>query len=252
MSSTTTNPTPATPPPAATPPAAKPRRRKRGRSVVIPFVDWETYEQLLKVFEERPAVRLTYDRGDLEIMAPSREHERDGEFLATLVGILTEEFGLPFQPGGSVTLKRKRMKRGLEADKSYWIANAAKLAGVDHLDLKIHPPPDLSIEVDVTRSSLNRLGIYRTLGIGEVWRLDGDDLVFLILGADKKYAQVATSPTFRGVAPTDLMNFVKQARGAADLNIAKVAFRAWLKQHIAGLAAPAAPPSPPPAPPPAP
>ena len=33
-------------------------------------------------------------------------------------------------------------------DKCFWLANAAKMAGVKRLDLKIHPPPDLAIEVD--------------------------------------------------------------------------------------------------------
>jgi Uma2 family endonuclease len=227
-----------------TPQAAKPRRRKRGRSVVIPFVDWDTYEALLKVFDERPRLRLTYDRGDLEIMVPSREHETDSEFLVRLIYIMTELFKLPVQSGGSTTLKRKRMKKGLEPDKGFWIANAAKVVGVKRLNLKIHPPPDLAIEVDVTRSSLNRFGIYRTLGVGEVWHLDGDTLEFHVLGTDGKYTQVATSPTFAGITPADLMNFVKQARGVVDQNVPAAAFRVWLQQRIASATA-----SPPPSPP---
>ena len=35
----------------------------------------------LHVFAERPAVRLTYDRGSLEIMSPLYEHESDADFL---------------------------------------------------------------------------------------------------------------------------------------------------------------------------
>jgi Uma2 family endonuclease len=227
MSATTSQPTP------VPLPATKPRRRKRGRAVVIPFVNWETYEQLLEVFEERPRIRLTYDRGDLEIMVPSQEHEKDGEFLARMIVIMTEEFGLPLQHGGSTTLKRKRMKKGLEPDKCFWIANAAKVAGVKQLNLKIHPPPDLAIEVDVSRSSLDRFGIFRTLGVGELWRLDGDDLYFHVLGTDGKYTEVPTSRTFAGIAPADLMVFVKQSRNAVDQNMPAAGFRAWVKQRLA-------------------
>jgi Uma2 family endonuclease len=237
MSATTTNPTtPVTPPPAAKP------RRKRGRAVVIPFVDWKTYTRLLRAFGDRPRLRLTYDRGNLEIMVPSDEHEIDATFLARMVVILTEEFKLPVRTGGSTTLKRKRMKKGLEPDTCFWIANAARVAGVK-LDLKLHPPPDLAIEVDVTHSSLDRFGIYRTLGVGELWRLAGDDLELHVLGADKKYARVPTSPTFAGIAPADLMNFVKQARGAADQNVTAAAFRAWLQKHLASGAASPPPPA---------
>jgi Uma2 family endonuclease len=228
MSATTATNTPAKP------------RRKRGRAVVIPFVDWKTYTRLLKVFDDRPRLRLTYDRGNLEIMVPSDEHEIDATFLARIVVILTEDFRLSIRTGGSTTLKRKRMKKGLEPDKCFWIASAAKVAGVK-LDLNIHPPPDLAIEVDVTRSSLDRFGIYRTLGVGELWHLDGNDLEFHALGADKKYARVSTSPTFPGITPADLMTFVKQARGVVDQNMTAAAFRSWLQKHIVAFSPPTTP-----------
>ena len=140
------------------------------------------------------------------------------------------------------------MKKGLEPEKCFWIANAAKIAGVKRLDLKIHPPPDLALEVDVTSSSLNRFGIYRTLGVGEVWHLNGDTLEFYVLGPEKKYIQVPVSQTFPGISAPDVMNFVKQARGATDENATVAAFRAWLQQQIAIAASPPASPSPQPPP----
>jgi Uma2 family endonuclease len=200
------------------------------------------YEELLKVFEAKPRVRLTYDRGDLEIMVPSQEHEGDSSFLSRMIMIMTQEFKLPLRSGGSVTLKRKRMKKGLEPDKCFWVANAAKLAGVRQLDLKVHPPPDLAIEVDVSSSSLDRFGIYRTLGVRELWHLDGDDLRFFVLGADKKYAEVTASPTFTGITPDDLMAFVKQARSVVDENVPAETFRDWIRKRIAAAASP--PPTP--------
>jgi Uma2 family endonuclease len=123
-------------------------------------VDWKTYARLLFVFAERPRIRLTYDRGELEIMSPLFEHDEDGRFLGTLVFLLTEELGLPLKRGGSVTMRRRKKKRGIEADESFWIANAHRLVGCRRLDLRKYPPPDLSIEVDVTHSSMNRLSIY--------------------------------------------------------------------------------------------
>lgn len=226
MSATTTT-NPALPAPAAPKP-----RRKRGRAVVLSNVDWRTYTRLLKALDERPRLRLTYDRGELEIMVTSSEHEGDVEFVGRLILVLTEAFQLPVRSGGSVTMKRKQMKRGLEPDRCFWIANAAKIVGVKRLDLKIHPPPDLAIEVDVTSSSMNRFRIYAALGVPEVWRLDGDDLTFH-QRSGKKYAEVPTSPTFAGIAPGDLMAFVKQARAAVDENVTVAAFRAWLQARLA-------------------
>ena len=43
------------------------------------------------------------------------------------------------------------------------------------------PPPDLAIEVDITRSSLDRMGIYAALGVPEIWRYDGTAFEILVL-----------------------------------------------------------------------
>jgi Uma2 family endonuclease len=228
--------TPATNPPA--PP--KPRRPKPGRRVLIPCVEWDMYEGLLKVFERKRNLRLAYDNGDLEIMVPSFEHDGDAAVLGTLLATLAEELGLPLCLGGSTTLKRKRMLKGIEPDRCFWVTNAPKLAGVRKLDLKVHPPPDLAIEVDVTRSSLDRFRIYAALGVGELWRLDGDDLRFHVR-AGKKYTEVPTSPTFAGITPADLMTFVRQARGAGDQTVTTKAFRAWVRQRVAAAASPPPP-----------
>lgn len=240
MTPTTPQTTPVTPPPVS-----KPHRRKPGRSVVLHCVSWEMYTRLRKIFDEKRGVKLTYDQGDLEIMAPSTEHEDDAESLADLIKILTEELGLDIRRGGSSTLKRRRLMKGLEPDKCYWIANAAKVVGMKRLDLRIYPPPDLAVEVDVTHSSLDRFGIYAKLGVPELWRLDGDDLRFHTLAANKKYTEVATSPTFPGFAPSELMVFVKQARTVTNQNVVSSDFRAWLRQRIANPPPPRTPPPPP-------
>src|ERR1700736_3489143 len=87
-----------------------------GQSLRLSGIDWQTYSRLLRAFAERPGVRLTYDRGELEIMAPLLEHDDDGRFLGDLVFVLTEEMGLPLKRGGSTTLRRGKRKRGIEAD----------------------------------------------------------------------------------------------------------------------------------------
>ena len=74
------------------------------------------------------------------------------------------------------------LARGLAPDECYYIANAPQVAGRDHIDLRTDPPPDLAIEVDVTSSSLNRMGIYAALAVPEVWRLDGPALTFHVPG----------------------------------------------------------------------
>src|SRR5436190_2363972 len=124
-------------------------------------------------------------------MSPRLEHDDDGRFLGDLVFVLTEELGLPLKRGGSTTLRRRLKQRGIEADECFWIANAPRMAGRRRLDLRVDPPPDLAIEVDVTHSPLDRLSIYAALKIPEVWRLKGDELLFYVLGGDGTYQAAA-------------------------------------------------------------
>jgi Uma2 family endonuclease len=212
-----------------------------GQSLLLSGVDWEMYTRLLRIFAERPGIRLTYDRGVLEIMSPSLEHDDDGQFLADLVFVLTEELGLPLKRGGSTTLRRRLRRRGIEADACFWIVNAPRMAGRRRLNLRTDPPPDLAIEVDVTRSSLDRLSIYAALAVPEVWRLDGDTLTFHVLGANRKYTAAAASLSFPLVAPADLLGFLQQARQAGDENAVIRQFRDWVRQRRAAATPPAAP-----------
>jgi Uma2 family endonuclease len=200
-------------------------------------VDWKTYSRLLRIFAEHRGVRLAYDRGELEIMSPSMEHDRDGRFLGRLVIALTEELGLPILSAGSTTLRRRLRRRGIEADECYWIANAHRMAGRRQLDLRRDPPPDLAIEVDVSHSSLDRLSIYAALGVPEVWRLDGDQLTFNVR-AGRRYSPAATSQAFPLVGATDLVGFLQQARQAGDENPVVRGFRDWVRQRRAAAGPP--------------
>jgi Uma2 family endonuclease len=212
-----------------------------GRCLRLSDIDWQTYSRLLHAFAERPGVRLAYDRGELEIMSPLLEHDDDGRFLGDLVFVLTEELGLPLKRGGSATLRRRRRRRGIEADECFWIANAARMAGRRRLDLRTDPPPDLALEVDVSQSSLNRLAIYAALRVPEVWRLEGDTLTFYALRDDGTYEIVAVSRSFPLVSPADLLGFLQQARQAGDENAVVRQFRDWIRRRRAAGGDPYAP-----------
>lgn len=198
---------------------------------VLDGVPWERYTRLLHGFSDRH-LRITYDRGILEIMTLSHEHEGLAEFLGLIVFILTQELKLHFKLGGSTTFRKRQKKKGLEPDKCYWIANAAKVRGKKKIDLRRDPPPDLAIEVDITHSSLNRMGIYASLRVPEVWRYDGQDLAFMILNADGEYIATSASTCFRlPLTPADLMPFIRM-RDRMDEDVVINEFREWLRRKI--------------------
>jgi Uma2 family endonuclease len=211
------------------------------QSLVLGDVDWQTYTRLLRIFAGRRSPRLTYDRGVLEFMSPSFEHEIDADLLGRFVVVLTEELGLPIQAGGSTTLRRRRRRRGLEPDRCWWIANEPRVRGKRQIDLRVDPPPDLAIEVDVSRSSLDRMSIYAALAVPEVWRLSGGQLTVQLLQPDGNYAAGA-SRVFPGLDTAVLLSFLG-LRGQVDENGVVRQFRAWVQARIAGgWSVPAPPP----------
>jgi Uma2 family endonuclease len=210
-------------------------------SLFLHGIDWETYVRLLHLFDERRSIRLTYDRGDLEIMTLSPEHENLNLLLNHLVTAAAEELGQEIASYGSMTMRRRGRRRGLEADQCYWIANEARMRGRDRIDLRTDPPPDLVIEVDVSRSSLDRLAIYAVLGVPEVWRLDQQgDFSILALGANRQYASTANSLSFPVVTAAALAGFLA-LRGQVGENALVRQFRDWLRRQQAGSAPPPAP-----------
>jgi Uma2 family endonuclease len=198
-----------------------------GQTLVLDNVSWRMYSSLLHTFAERPGIRLTYDRGRLEIMAPLLAHDDEADFFGDLVKALAEAYNLPVKRGGSVTIRLRKAERGIEPDRCFWLANAPRMAGVRHLDLRVHPPPDLALQIDVTHSSLDRVGIYASLQVPELWRLDGDELTFHVLDEKGVYASADQSRSFPGVKPADLLPFLKEARQAGDETPLLRRFRAW-------------------------
>jgi Uma2 family endonuclease len=197
---------------------------------------------MLRAFAERPGFRLTYDRGTLEIISPLFEHEIDADLLGRFVVVLTEELSLPLQAGRSTTFRRRRMRRGLEPDHSWWIAHAPQMRGKRRIDLRVDPPPDLTLEEDVTHRSLDRLSIYARLGVPEVWRLDAQGLTFLALQPNGRYAEQTHSRTFPLFTPVDLMAHVS-LRTQHDENEVVRQFRKFVRQRLAVATGPAATPT---------
>jgi Uma2 family endonuclease len=199
--------------------------------LVLTGIPWTTYKRLLRLFDNRH-LRITYDRGELEIMTLSPEHERLKCLLAYLLLVLVEELGWNMASFGSMTMKRRQRRRGLEPDSCYWIQNEPAVRGRDRVDLRKDPPPDLALEVDVTHSSLDRLSIYAALGVPEVWRFDGQALAVHLLGTGKTYAESPQSRAFPFLPMTELVRFLGMRAGVSETELVRQ-FRAWVRDRIA-------------------
>jgi Uma2 family endonuclease len=158
-------------------------------------VSWDTYLQLLEEFGDSGSIRLTFNHGALEIMSPKRLHEQVTRLIDMVVTLLAFELGVNVDNCGAMTLRVESAQRGGEPDSCFYIANEATVRGVEEIDLQVHPPPDVVLEVDITSPSLDKFGLYLAARVPEVWRYDGTHMSFHVLTAEG-YETAANSLCF--------------------------------------------------------
>lgn len=197
--------------------------------VVLYNVGWQTYDNLRRDLDESP-IRLTYDGSNLEIMSPSREHERVKMVFAGLITLMTFELRIPVESGGSMTFRRADLNRGLEPDLCYWVANQALVRGKREFDAANDPPPDLAIEIDISPSRLDRSKIYAALRVPELWRYDGEALHVEVLQADGTYLPSDFSPSFPFLPTHQLARFIASAEQQGDVE-AQWLFVEWIREQ---------------------
>ena len=139
---------------AAVPPTVT---RVEDQRVTLCDVSWADFELILHIRGDRAGVRLAYLNGVLELMSPSVDHEGIKTTIGRLLEAYAEERGLPLNGFGSWTLKKAIRARALEPDECYSLTPGRPTT------------PDLAIEVLWTSGGIDRLEVYRGLGIGEVW-----------------------------------------------------------------------------------
>lgn len=197
---------------------------------VLQNISWQTFEALLKETGGDRGSRFAYDCGTLEIMTPLYEHEGYKSNFGNFIVALAEELGIELKSAGSTTLKRRLTNRGIEPDNCYYIQNELAVRGKLKLDLETDPPPDLAIEIDITSSSVNKLGIYSALGITELWRYDGRNLRFYQL-VEKQYVEYEFSKAFPLVSVNEIKKFIEQSKTIGEIALLK-SFRAWVRNKI--------------------
>jgi Uma2 family endonuclease len=200
--------------------------------VILPNISWQTYQSLIRDFEQQPAIRLTYDRGNLEIRMPLDPHETYKKLLGRLIEAATEELDIEIRSLGSHTCDRADLARGLEPDQCYYVQNEALVRGVEQIDLNRFPPPDLALEIDITSSSLDRLSIYAALGVPEVWRYDGQNLTILSL-QNGEYISQSSSLALPFLQAEDLPRFLALRNTMGETSLVKQ-FRQWVKDRTTG------------------
>lgn len=153
--------------------------------LVLTGVAWDYYWRTRQAFDE--AVRITYDRGRMEIMSPmSPGHDGRKKLLARLIEAYAMERDVPLTGMGSITLAREDLAKGAEPDECYYVVSEPPSIELEHvIDLSVHSPPDLVVEIDLSSNSVDKEPIYAAMGVAELWRWDDDALTVRRLRADR-------------------------------------------------------------------
>lgn len=175
-------------------------------------VSWAEYQRALDERGDCSGPRISFDRGELEIMAPSHTHE----FVKSILGRLVEHYcfeqGIEFSALGAWTLSDKALARGVEPDECYVLGPDSTIR------------PQLAIEVIWTSGRLDKLPIYAALGVGEVWVWKKGVIRAHVLEAGR-YREVEQSLLFPALDLERLAAFAEEPTTTRAL----MALRAWMK-----------------------
>ena len=192
-------------------------------------IPWNTYVEL-RENPENYHLRMTYDRGTLEIMSPSANHEGFSSIIALAIATWTQELDIPIRSLGQMTCKREDLEKGLEPDKCFYVQGEPRMWNKMDVDLAVDPPPDLAIEVEISRSSVKKMPIYAALGVPELWRHDGQILRIYEL-SDGQYQSRETSicfPNFPVAKAEEILQQIGKVRETALMR----GFRQWVREKF--------------------
>jgi len=178
--------------------------------VLLTDVPWSTYV-VLRDSLGGSGTRMTYLEGMLEIMSPSREHEVDKKQIARLLELFCLERNIPLFAYGSTTFRKEEKKRGLEPDECY-------CRGADR------EIPDIALEVIATHGAIDKLEVYRGLGVREVWLFEANGFRVLTLRADR-YEEIGASEVIPEVDLAKVAHYASER----DQHAALRAFRDELR-----------------------
>jgi Uma2 family endonuclease len=198
--------------------------------IALRGVSWETFERLVEEVGDITTL-MAYNRGVLEFMSPGPSHEDWKTRLGRLVEVVTEEFRIPCKGLGSTHWKRPLVQRAVEADECY-LLTAEKLAAWKRREANVAETlsPDLAIEIDISKSAVDRAEIYATLGVAEVWRFDGETLRIDRLRDDGAYEAVGDSQLLP-ISPAEVARWLQDETDVDDSAWSR-RLRAWVRAEL--------------------
>lgn len=191
--------------------------------------DWYGYSSISGLIGDR-RLRTYYCNGEMEILMPSSNHDIWVAMLGRFIEMLTMVMKMQLKSGGQTTFRREDLEKGLEPDRCYYLENEPKVREKLKLDLRVDPPPDLALEIEISNSVEPRMRVYAGLGVPEVWRYDGHILSVHQLVANGEYVLAEKSRFFPFLPIKELVRFLNLYGTMSETELIE-SFVEWVKQE---------------------
>ncbi len=128
-----------------------------------------------------------------------------------------------------MTCKREDIEKGFEPDKCFYVQNEPRMWQKLEIDFSIDPPPDLAIEIEMSRSAMQKItSIYTAFGVPEVWRFDGHRLqVYEFI--EGGYQPRESSLAFPRLPLENVEELARQVGQVRELPLIR-GFRRWVRE----------------------
>jgi Uma2 family endonuclease len=183
-------------------PAAEVEPEVADQRFAIHGVPWDAYVAINDALGDRGGVRVCYCEGTLELMSPGLLHEDKKTKIARLLELYGLLRDVPLHGLGSMTYRKKPRERGAEPDECYFVGEVTD------------GPPDIAIEVAVSRSAIDKMSLYAGLGVPELWIWADDRITVHRLGK-AGYREVKRSKLLPQLDLVELATFVRMPDQAA-------------------------------------
>jgi Uma2 family endonuclease len=201
-----------------------------GDSVLLHGISWKLYCKLRKMPENR-SIRMTFDQGELEIMSPSAEHEGIASMIGDVIKIWTLENKIRTRSCRTLTIRRSLLERGFEPDNCYYVQHEPQMWNKKKINFKVDPPPDLAIEVEVTRELGKKAEIYAAFRVPELWCWSKNTLRVLELSKEGAYVARDTSICFPTFPVAKVQEIIRELGADHEMDLL-LSFRDWVRANV--------------------
>jgi Uma2 family endonuclease len=198
------------------------------RSVLMDDVSWDYYTHTLDELGPTRGFRVIYYQGSMEIVTTSPKHERVRKMIARLLELYALEADIPITGLGMLTLRRKKLRVGLEPDECYYIETPPPPPIEGEIDLMVYGSPDLAIEVEISKGVIPKMPVYQALKVAEIWRYSSAGVTPFLLTSGGEYKPSKKSLAFPKLDLIHFSGFVAQALNGTEHKALK-ALQAWVR-----------------------